>query len=132
MRFKGTIALVSCALMLGTGLPMPAQAALVSSAQLLQGESTARDKIGAFLARAEVQRQLVARGVEPAEVKARVAALSDDQAQDLAARIDQLPAGGDAGVGDVLGVLLLIFVILLITDILGLTKVFPFTRPIHR
>ncbi|HEX4596441.1 MAG TPA: PA2779 family protein [Burkholderiaceae bacterium] len=132
MRFKRTLAIVSCALMLGTGLPMPAHAALVSSAQLLQGESTARDKINAFLARAEVQRQLVARGVEPAEVKARVAALSDDQAQDLAARIDQLPAGGDAGVGDVLGVLLLIFVILLITDILGLTKVFPFTRPIHR
>jgi len=131
MRFKGTIAIVSCLLMLGTGLPIPARAALVSSEQLLQGESTARDKIGAFLVRAEVQRQLVARGVDPTEVRARVSALSDDQARDLAARIDQLPAGGD-GVGDVLGVLLLIFVILLITDILGLTKVFPFTRPIHR
>jgi hypothetical protein len=131
MRFKGTIAIVSCALMLGTGLPMPAQAALVSSEQLLQNESTARDKISAFLARAEVQRQLVARGVDPAEVLARAAALSDDQARDLGSQIDQLPAGGD-GVGDVLGVLLLIFVILLITDILGLTKVFPFTRPIHK
>jgi hypothetical protein len=131
MRTKGTIAIVSCALMLGTGLPMSAHAALVRSEQLLQSESTARDKISSFLARAEVQRQLVARGVDPGEVQARVAALSDDQARDLAARIDQLPAGGD-GVGDVLGVLLLIFVILLITDILGLTKVFPFTRPIHR
>ena len=131
MRFKGAIAIVSCALMLGTGLPVPAHAALVGSEQLLQSQSTARDKISAFLARAEVQRQLVARGVDPAEVQARVAALSDDQARDLASRIDKLPAGGD-GVGDVLGVLLLIFVILLITDILGLTKVFPFTRPIHR
>jgi hypothetical protein len=131
MRFKGTIAIVSCALMLGTGLPMPAHAALVTSEQLLQGESTARDKISGFLARAEVQRQLAAQGVDPAEVQARVSALSDDEARDLAARIDRLPAGGD-GVGDVLGVLLLIFVILLITDILGLTKVFPFTRPIHK
>jgi hypothetical protein len=69
--------------------------------------------------------------VDAADAQARVAALSDEQAQQLAARIDQLPAGGD-GVGDVLGFLLLIFVILLITDILGLTKVFPFTRPIHR
>jgi hypothetical protein len=69
--------------------------------------------------------------VDPSDVQARVAALSDDQARDLAARIDQLPAGGD-GVGDVLGVFVLIFVILLITDILGLTKVFPFTRPIHK
>ena len=42
----------------------------------------------------------------------------------LAARIDQLPAGGDS----VLGVLLVVFVILLITDILGFTRIFPFTR----
>jgi hypothetical protein len=30
------------------------------------------------------------------------------------------------------GALVLVFVILLITDLLGWTKVFPFTRPIHR
>jgi hypothetical protein len=117
--------------MLGTGLPLPAHAALIGTEQLLQGDSSARAKIGAFLARAEVRRELTAQGVDPSDVQARVAALSDDQARDLAARIDQLPAGGD-GVGDVLGVLLLVFLILLITDILGLTKVFPFTRPIHK
>jgi hypothetical protein len=130
MQFKRFIAIVSCALMLGTGLPMPAHAALVSSEQLLQSESTARGKISSFLARAEVRRELVARGVDPTDVQARVAALSDDQARDLASRIDKLPAGGD--VGDVLAFILVIFVILLITDILGLTKVFPFTRPIHK
>jgi hypothetical protein len=31
----------------------------------------------------------------------------------------------------VLGILFAVFVILLITDILGLTKVFPFTRPVR-
>jgi hypothetical protein len=130
MQLNRIIAIVSCTLMLGTGLPVPAHAALVSSEQLLQGQSGARQTISAFLARAEVQRQLAARGVDPADVQARVAALSDDQARELASRIDQLPAGGD--VGDVLAFLLVIFVILLITDILGLTKVFPFTRPIHK
>ncbi|HET7669436.1 MAG TPA: PA2779 family protein, partial [Burkholderiales bacterium] len=45
----------------------------------------------------------------------------------LAAQIDSLPAGGDS----ILGLLVLVFVILLITDILGLTKIFPFTRPIR-
>jgi uncharacterized protein DUF6627 len=130
MQFKGIIAIVSCALMLGTGLPVPAHAVLVSSEQLLQDGSAARETISSFLARAQVQRELAARGVDPAEVQARVAALSDDQARQLASRIDQLPAGGD--VGDVLAFLLVIFVILLITDILGLTKVFPFTRPIHK
>jgi len=131
MQVRKIVAVASCAFLLGTGLPLPAHATLIGSEQLLQGESAARDKIDAFLARAEVRRALAERGVDPAQVQARVAALSDAQARDLAARIDQLPAGGD-GVGDVLGVLLLVFVILLITDILGLTKVFPFTRPIHR
>jgi hypothetical protein len=131
MQLKKIIAAVSCTFMLGTGLPLPAHAALIGTEQLLQVDSSSRAKISAFLARAEVRRELAARGVDPSDVQARVAALSDDQARDLAARIDQLPAGGD-GVGDVLGAILLIFVILLITDILGLTKVFPFTRPIHK
>jgi hypothetical protein len=130
MPFKKIVATVFCACLLGTGLPAPAHAGLIGSEQLLP-DSGARARIDSFLARAEVRRLLVERGVSPAEVQARVAALTDAQARDLAARIDRLPAGGD-GVGDVLGALLLIFVILLITDILGLTKVFPFTRPLHR
>jgi len=128
---KRIVATASCALMLGTGLPLPAHAALIGSEQLLQPDSSARASIQALLARTEVREALVQRGVDPAVVQERVAALSDDQARDLAARIDQLPAGGD-GVGDVLGAVVLIFVILLITDILGLTKVFPFTRPISK
>jgi len=67
--------------------------------------------------------------VNAAEVKARVAALTDQEAAQLAERIDQLPAGADAG-GALISALLIIFIVLLITDILGVTKVFPFTRPI--
>jgi hypothetical protein len=63
--------------------------------------------------------------VSPEDVKARVAALTDDEAAQLAGRIDSLPAGG------ILGLILLVFIILLVTDILGLTKVFPFTRPVR-
>ena len=58
--------------------------------------------------------------------RSRVKALDDQQVRDLAARIDQLPAGGD-----VLGIIVTIFIVLLITDILGFTKVFPFTRAIR-
>ena len=43
----------------------------------------------------------------------------------LAGRIDTLPAGGE-----ILGAIVLIFLVLLLTDILGFTKVFPFTKPI--
>jgi len=65
-------------------------------------------------------------GVDPAQARERVKALDDQQVRDLAARIDQLPAGGD-----VLGIIVTIFIVLLITDILGFTKVFPFTRAIR-
>jgi len=81
------------------------------------------------LERADVQQQLQARGITLEQAKARVAALSDAEAAQLAAQIDSLPAGGD-GVGALIGALLIVFLVLLLTDILGLTKVFPFTKPI--
>jgi hypothetical protein len=76
--------------------------------------------------RADIQARLQAHGVNPADVKARVAALTDAEAAELAANIDSLPAGGVS----LLGAILLVFLVLLLTDILGYTKVFPFTRPI--
>jgi hypothetical protein len=106
--------------------PLPASAALVRTDESIVA-STVQDRVRDLLARQEVRTALVERGVDPAQVAARVAALSDDEARLLAQRIDRLPAAGS----DVLGVLFAVFVILLVTDILGFTKVFPFTRPIR-
>ena len=108
----------------GLGLPLPAQAGVLSTDAALA--SAERDRIASMLERADVRAQLEAYGVRAVDVKARVAALTDEEAAQLAGRLDSLPAGGDG----IIGALLLIFVVLLITDILGLTKVFPFTRPI--
>jgi hypothetical protein len=55
-----------------------------------------------------------------------VDALSDDEVAELSARIDALPAGGDG----IVGAIVLVFLVLLLTDIVGLTKIFPFTRSI--
>ena len=82
-----------------------------------------------ILERADVQQQLQTHGVSLEQAKARVAALSDAEAAQLMAQIESLPAGGD-GVGVVITALLIVFLVLLLTDILGLTKVFPFTKPI--
>ena len=108
----------------GIGLPLPAHAGIVSTDAAFT--SAERGRIASMLERADVRAQLEAYGVRAADVKARVAALTDEEAAQLAGRLDSLPAGGDG----IIGALLLIFVVLLITDILGLTKVFPFTRPI--
>jgi hypothetical protein len=108
-------------LILALAIPLPVRAGLVSTESLLE-----RERIGAALERADVQAQLQALGVSPGEVKARVAALTDAEAAELAARIDELPAGGVS----IIGAILIVFLVLLLTDILGYTKVFPFTRPV--
>lgn len=120
------IAALASACLLGSTVTVPAHAALIGTEQVLHADGTARAHIHAWLARADVRRTLVANGVDVGQVDARVDALTDPEAADFAGRIDRAPAGGD-----ILGILFAIFVILLITDILGLTKVFPFTRPVH-
>jgi hypothetical protein len=99
---------------------------MISSDTAIAGAD--RERIIDVLERAEVRAQLQGLGVKPADVQARVAAISDAEAAQLAAQLDQLPAGGD-GVGAIVGAILIVFLVLLITDILGLTKVFPFTKP---
>lgn len=81
-----------------------------------------RARVQAFLQREDVQAQLISLGVDTQSAQSRVAALSDAELARASMLIDQ-PAG--AGV---VGALVLIFVVLLITDILGLTDVFTFVR----
>jgi hypothetical protein len=121
------VALLSTCLLAVT-TPVAAQAAapaLIPTDAALRTDLN--DRVAALLARDDVRTALAERGVAPAEVAGRVAALTDEEARLLADRLDQLPAGAS----DILGLLFTVFIILLITDILGLTKVFPFTRPIR-
>lgn len=71
--------------------------------------------------------QFEALGVDPEEAKERVAALSDDEISQLAERINSDPAGQSA-VGAIVGAALIIFIVLLVTDLLGFTNVFDFTN----
>jgi hypothetical protein len=123
VNFRKLVATLLIVCIGGLGMPLPAYAGMLGTDAALG--SSDRDTIRNMLERADVRAQLEARGVNPADVKARVAALTDEEAADIAARIDQMPAGG------VLGLILLVFLVLLLTDILGLTKVFPFTRSVR-
>lgn len=83
-----------------------------------------RAHVLSYLDRPEVAAGLQERGVSADQARARVAALTDAEVDQLAQTLDNAPAGASG----VVGALVLIFVLLLVTDILGLTKVFPFTR----
>jgi hypothetical protein len=109
---------------IGLGMPLPASAGIVTTDQI--HASAERDRVKDFMAREDVRAQMQSFGADADAVRERVDALTDQEVSELAGRIDQMPAGGD-----VIGVVFLVFIILLVTDILGLTKVFPFTRSVR-
>lgn len=128
-RFRSLIAASLVVSIAGLTVPLPAQAGMLATEQAVT--SAARARIDALLERGDLQAQLAAYGVKASDVKARVAAMSDDEVAQLAGRIDSVPAGGDAA-GALIGAAVLVFIVLLITDILGYTHIFPFTKNIRR
>jgi hypothetical protein len=114
------------------GFVQTAGATLVTTEQVaesvgVRSATAEREHLNATLARADVAAGLAERGVSVDQARARVAALTDDEVATVSHTIDTAPAGAS----DVLGVIVTIFVVLLITDILGFTKIFPFTRSIR-
>lgn len=102
-----------------------AVAAIVTTEQLVTAKQidVKREQVRDWLARDEVRDLLVSRGVNPEQAKARVNSMTDQEVVMVSNKIDELPAGGD-----VVGLLLLIFLVLVITDILGVTDVFTFIK----
>ena len=98
MRLKKIMAIISCAFMLGTGLPLPARAALIGTEQLLRNDSSERVRISSFLARAEVRRELLARGVDPADLPGRLAYAPTADCLGVC-KTPVLPTGGSHGSG---------------------------------
>lgn len=131
-RTRRTVAAVlafslASASMAQTTAATAAPAALISAEQVQAAtEPSGRVLLEQTLQRADVVAALEARGVSVQAARERVAALTDAEAAQVAAQIDAAPAGGDA-----IGVIIFIFVLLLLTDILGFTKIFPFTRSIR-
>jgi hypothetical protein len=124
LRTTLAIALLAVSVLVPT-----ANAGMVSTDALAQQQTVedARSRIHAALDRDDVRAQLLALGVDPADAQARVAALTDAEAQQLAAEMDQLPAGG----ASVIGAAVFVFLVLLFTDIMGWTNVFPFVNSIR-
>jgi hypothetical protein len=107
------------------GLQAPAYAGMVGTATVIDQQQATldRQRLLTALDRADVRRQLISMGVDPQAARERVAALSDEELHTAAGHMQDLPAGGD-----ILGVAVLIFLVLLFTDIMGYTDVFPFVK----
>ena len=108
---------------------MGAQAALLGTDTLITSARSQQSisELQQLLGREDAQQQLLALGVNPDQVRERVASLSDSELARINRGIDSLNAGGDS----VLGILLVIFIVFVITDALGATNIFPFIHPIN-
>lgn len=83
-----------------------------------------RQQLLSELQKQEVRDQIVSMGVDPAEAEKRLSALTDAEVASILQQVEQDNAGGNA----IVGALVTVFVILLVTDLLCLTRVFSFTR----
>lgn len=113
-----------CLALLNLSSPPVAQAALVGTLQAVESGTRSLDleKVNAALARDQVRDQMVALGVDPTVVDARVARLTDSELRSLAERMDQMPAGGDA-----LAVIGIVFLVLIILELVGVIDIFKKT-----
>jgi len=100
-----------------------ANAAIVSTSDLLIEEQSTFDRQSLLKSfdRKEVQTVLVSKGVDVEMAKLRVASMTNEEVRLLNAKIDQLPAG--SGIHGTIGFIL---VVLLITDLIGVTDVYSF------
>ena len=107
---------------LGLLLWQPASAGMIGTPALLAGQPQEAD---IQARRQSIETQLVELGVEPTQAAQRVARLSDAQINDISGRLADQPAGASVG-----GVLLTVFIVFVITDVIGATDIFPFIKPV--
>ena len=124
------ISLFMATMMLLIAIPyQPLLAAMVpTEATIYKIEAQdARDHLKTLISRNDIKNALISQGIDPDEAKARVDSLSYSEVIEVADKIEQLPAGGGA-FGAVIAASVIVFLVLLITDILGYTDVFPFVK----
>lgn len=105
-----------------------ANAALVTNKEVINHvqADNARLSIIQTIQRSDVKAQLRAMGVNPADIESRVNLMTAEEVEMLSRHMDELPVGGD-----VLGVILIVFIVFVITDVIGATDIFPFIKPVN-
>lgn len=102
-----------------------ANAQMIGTAETAQSYAAMADRAALLdaMQMAEVRDEMIEMGVDPVEVEARLAAMTDAEVAAMAGQVEAEMAG--AGLAGTLG---LIFVILIITDALCFTRLFAFVR----
>lgn len=124
--------LISASLVLSMLTGPGAYASMSPPVSLEEYQSSQADRqahqaaVESFIGQDKVAQALERMGVSPADAMRRVERLNDAELAQLASDLESAPAGG------IVGAIIFVFLVLLLTDILGFTKVYPFTRSIRR
>jgi hypothetical protein len=125
--FKHALAIVLSISLISLSLGS-AQAAIVSNQQIIHKTYQVNDKQALLqtIKREDVQQQLLSMGVSSADVESRINQMTHEEIVLLNQQMTELPAG--AGI---LSTVVLVFVVFVITDVIGATDIFPFVHPVH-
>ncbi|MBV2129215.1 PA2779 family protein [Rheinheimera sp. SM2107] len=103
-----------------------ATAGVYSSDQVIaeQQHQYNKQQVLAFVDTTEVQSKLIALGVDPADAKLRIANMTDAELETFNSKLNELPSGG------IVGTIVTVLVVVAVLDLMGITDVYPFIRPI--
>ena len=120
-HYRHSVVAVLAASLVAASVQNAAYAGVISTQQYLTANDreATRARIDAVLAKEEVRSKLEHYGVDAAETEARLAALTDQELEQLATDLENMPAGGS-----VLGVIGVVFIVLLILELTGVIDIF--------
>ena len=103
-----------------------ASAGVLSSDQVVaqQQQHYSQQQVLAFVDSAEVQQRLIELGVSPENAKQRIASMTTAELDALNNQLNDMPAGG------IVGTIITVLVVVAVLDLMGITDVYPFIRPI--
>jgi hypothetical protein len=104
------------------------QAAMISNDLVINQtqHGSAKAELIQTINRSDVKQRLLNMGVTPSDIENRINLMTHEEITQLNQQIDELPAGGD-----LLGVILIIFIVFVITDVIGATDIFPFIKSVN-
>ena len=116
-----------CTLLILASFPN-ANAAVIPSAEIIQQQQGLYNtqQILALMDTEQVKQKLISLGVNPEAAKIRVASMTDQERMAFNSQLNDMPAGGG-----VAGTIITILLVIAVLDLLGVTDVYPFIRPVN-
>jgi hypothetical protein len=105
-----------------------AQASMVPTQSIINSgtDSYSQQELQSALASVELREQLADLGVDADQLSDRINSLTPAEIVQLNSELEQQPAGG------IIGVIVLIFVVFVVTDMLCATNIFAFVKCINK